>query len=431
MRSGKFMKESMIESQKYQQKFFFLMSLLVIMYLRSPQIFNYGRFWAEEANVYFVTAYCENPIKMFFYVYWRTGYYYLFANLASILSVHMVPIKWAPLVTTYLSAAVIVILLGIILFNESYLFRTEASKYTACFIALFAPSATGEVWVNTINSQVYFGMIAVVLLFINDDHISRKLKAFYNTLLFISGLSGLYAVVLIPLYALKTKYIKTKNSRIQLSILAVGTVIQGGIVVYSKYTSQLAETKLRLDPLYEIMTQTLYFDLITPLIGNKYSLSHINSFVGMFGSELFAVVFVSLLLSCVTIGAYLSLYNNDRKIILSLYGIFFILVCFTNLGAHGSIGGRYSVFPGFIVMIILMVVSMHSVYPVIRICAGIILFSSLMNGVTMYNSLGDAHFFNSKCPTWERQISEWEKNPNMPIKVWPFPGWQINIPSCK
>ena len=62
----------------------FLIILFFISYLRSPDIFNNGRFWGEDGAVYFQHAIQNSFIDNFFKIYSPTeGYYNLFPSFSS------------------------------------------------------------------------------------------------------------------------------------------------------------------------------------------------------------------------------------------------------------------------------------------------------------------------------------------------------------
>lgn len=171
------MKEIVLTHQK--KLAIFLGIILAIIY-RSPELFIQPRFWAEEAPTYFKYAYENSFLDGLFMVVGggEAGYLLLLGNISAVLAT-LVPLKYAPFVTTYFSLFIYLIPFIIILWGNSYVWDTPLKKILAVLIVLFSPSvSTPEVWLNMVNSQVYCGIISLCILFEKDD-ISTKQTIFY------------------------------------------------------------------------------------------------------------------------------------------------------------------------------------------------------------------------------------------------------------
>ena len=107
-----------IKYSKYKILLFFL--ILFLIFYRSPYIFIYGRFVAEEGSVYFANAFKSNFINTIFFTDYISGYFNFWANLSSFFS-SIVPIKFAPLVTVYLSLVPKLLIFFFIL-NKNFFF---------------------------------------------------------------------------------------------------------------------------------------------------------------------------------------------------------------------------------------------------------------------------------------------------------------------
>ena len=73
-------------------------------------------------------------------------------------------------------------------------------------ILFLSPPFIAEIWLNTLNSQIYLCLISILILFMIN--LSNFQKKFNNFLIFISGLSGIYTCALLPFFI--HKYIKDK-----------------------------------------------------------------------------------------------------------------------------------------------------------------------------------------------------------------------------
>lgn len=70
---------------------------LVLVVVRIPAILTEGRFWAEEAVIYYAAAWNRPWLEALFTVH--TGYLNLGASAATLLALHTVHLEWAPIVT--------------------------------------------------------------------------------------------------------------------------------------------------------------------------------------------------------------------------------------------------------------------------------------------------------------------------------------------
>ena len=67
--------------------------------------------------------------------------------------------------------------------------RLPARRIAACLIVLLAPSSIGEVWLNSINSQIYCGLIALCILCEDLRRASTRRIGLYALLLLFCGLA--------------------------------------------------------------------------------------------------------------------------------------------------------------------------------------------------------------------------------------------------
>ena len=77
---------------------FLLATYAAVVLLRMPDILIKRRFWAEEGEVYFHNAWNERWYDALFAVH--SGYLNLSASIATLLAAHLVPLEFAPLVST-------------------------------------------------------------------------------------------------------------------------------------------------------------------------------------------------------------------------------------------------------------------------------------------------------------------------------------------
>ena len=106
-------------------KIYFIFFILIIAYLRSPYIFKFGRFVAEEGEFWFRNSFIEGPLFGLTQVYIGSGYFNLWANISSVLA--LIPdLEYAPLITVYCAFFVQLFLYIFIIFHKSkFLYNFE------------------------------------------------------------------------------------------------------------------------------------------------------------------------------------------------------------------------------------------------------------------------------------------------------------------
>ena len=155
-------------------KIIFLLLLLLISFSRSPFLFLEGRFIGEEAVHFFKYSYFNEWYKTLFYIEGISGYYYLTANINAIFA-NLLPISKAPLATVYGSLIILFLIFLITLNTSSFLFKNIIDKYLGCLIVLLSPPFVAEIWLNSINTQVYLGILTIIILLINFEKNENKI----------------------------------------------------------------------------------------------------------------------------------------------------------------------------------------------------------------------------------------------------------------
>lgn len=314
--------------------FFLIISAGLIILLKAPNLIIFPRFWAEEGAVHFKFAYENNLIDSIQFVYWRSGYYNLFTNLVTEIA-SSIPLVYAPFVTTGFAFVVQLIPYIILLTGDSCLFDKEYKKIFGFLVLAFLPSMVGEIWLNTINSQIWFGLIGLFLLFENFEKISSKRKYFYRLLFFTGGLTGLYLLVFYPFFTVKAILEKNKEIVVCCFILTVALCIQL-YVFYLAIDSSLLNEKRFSNIGIQSIKFVFFFQFIVPIIGNN------TNFM------LILITAIYFFFICVPI-------NKKDKVSIALFLSWLSMAAFTILGSlHGDPGSRYSIISGYILLFFLI-----------------------------------------------------------------------------
>ena len=183
---------------KHKLKISILIIISFFSYWRSPYIFKHGRFMAEEGSKHFANAWENGFWEGLFYVEMEAGYFNFIANLLTAIS-SLINIELSPMITVYGSLIFILLPSYFLLFRESLFFDTNSKKIIGSFLLFITPPFVPEIWVNSINTQIYLCISSILILFmINLNNLQKKINHIF---IFVAGFSGVYTCCLLPLFA--------------------------------------------------------------------------------------------------------------------------------------------------------------------------------------------------------------------------------------
>jgi len=354
----------------------FLCLILFVIFYRSPCFLLEGTFQQDEF-VFYKNSLENGFIKGLFYVYPGAGYFNFWTNLSTGISTFFTQ-DMAKVVVTYFALSVKLLIFFYIYFFQSKIFVKKAHKIFAISIILFGPPMTPEVWMTTIHSNEYFGILAFVLLFHDFDKSKSTAKKFVRTLVFFSGLSSIYAVTLTPVYFIKYFLIRTKDNLYNFLSIFSAFLIQAIIVVIYNILNvshiqrfQIEISKL-ISYIYNVVVRSFFGSTVPKKIfyeTNIYSLPKFNYLI------IFLFIFIILF----------SLFYifKKRDLILNLIVLSLIFIStFVMMGSlyPSFVGGRYAVVPGIILIFLIFRIFITENNPLIKNFCAILLASSLIVG---------------------------------------------------
>jgi hypothetical protein len=192
--------------------------------LRLPEVFFAGRLWAEEGRWFYFYAIRHPWLASIFKPY--GGYLNLCANIAGVIAYHLFPIDDAPRVTLVISLVFQLLPAILLLTSRAWWLRPRLNLAVALLLLVGAPSAE-EAWLNTLHSQFFMALCVALILAIDVETGWRAI--FHRGILFLAPLFGLPAVILFPLFALRTVLDRSAGRLIQSAILLFGSLLQLGI----------------------------------------------------------------------------------------------------------------------------------------------------------------------------------------------------------
>ncbi len=399
--------------------------------LRQPAYLLEPSFFAEEGTTYFVRAWHAPWHRALLQA--PSGYFLLFTNLAAVCAAHLVALRHAPQVTTLLALVVQLAPVASIAFGAAPEWRSTGRKAVGIAIVLFA-SLSDEIWLNTINSQCYFAVLAVLILLEPAD--ASPARTWVNAgLLALCGASGPVAASLAPLYALQAWLSRRRAPCILAIVISTCLLVQVATVVATRGGPYFAGRGSGIH-LVTVGGQVWMRSLILPVLGPRAAESFARGLLAWTGGDLgsplaMATGAVLLGLAGGTVVWLARPLAPSRRV--ALAGSYLVITCVVTLLASGnqrrflesaSQASRYFYAPG-VVLLLLLAENAWLSCPVprgsrVRAC-GVLLGVGLALGIARFRT---STRWQPDWPRWTDQVLRWEREPRERLLIWP-PGWAI------
>ena len=341
---------------------------------------------AEEGSIFFANAYKYDFFHSLLFIDFKSGYFNFWANISGIIS-NFFPLKVAPLISNYLAILPKILIIYFIFYRRSYFTNKFEYKLILCLIVFISPQNVPEIWLNSINSQIY-----------------KKIQDKFNFI-----------------------------------IITVCTFIQLIIVLYSKYQNLIASGKLHsinLDLIYNF----LYNTSIKSFLGtyfSKFIYFKLDLGVNFSVLLLMAAGFISLSLFVNFFKKNILLNKDEKFILITILYSFFATSIIVLVGATFQyVGGRYAVLPSLYLLCLFLFLFKILVGFKLRLLFLIMLIFSITTGayefrpVSKYSKYNYIKFLDCiKCPNWSDEVSKYESNKNYRLKIWPYPRKTMTLSS--
>jgi hypothetical protein len=410
--------------------------------LREPYLLQHPRFWAEEGLVYFQFGTTHSILRTLFYVYTPSNYLSLATNIAAILSSRTAfyfGLLYAPIASTLFGYAIQALTMVAILFVKSRLFDCLWKAVAGCMIVIFAPTATDEIWLNSLHSMSFLGVIALVLLFAEMEGWPKWVRWGARATLLFCGLSSPYALALLPVFLILAWRTKDRERKVQCVILTACVLLQVGVAVKTR----IMLVKKGVDPMRA--TGTLRADasavnifsehMLYPALG--FSLrERVLDITGLKEASFSAASFPPRpLMQTLRPGGWLAFLLlagvlallrgpalfSDTNMVWAAFAIMAIFTCVTAL--YSAPTGRYAFMPGVLFLLLLMANIEAPKGHVYRFVCMATLAWGLAAGMVAYTV---PKF--QEGPAWEGEVKKWEADPSYSLRVWPsFFVREVNI----
>lgn len=396
-----------------------------LIFFRSPYIFFNGRFMSEEGTIFFANAFNHGFLYSLLFVDFNSGYINFWANLSGIFA-SWFPLEFSPRASNLFSAMPMLIVTYYILFEKSYLFLDLKKKIIGCLLVIVSPFIVTEVWLNSINSQIFLGIFTLITALINFENCKLKFTVLF--LLFISGISGVYSCALTPIFLYK--YIKFGNSQDKYNfyILLICTILQFLLIIYSKTSGSLYPGKIH-GLNFDLIINYFYNIIVKSFFG--YSIT--NYFLKFLKLNIFFYILIISIFGLFLFYFSIKFLKNtvsSNFTILSLTYSFLAISGLVLIGAVDNyVGGRYAVLPSLSLVLIIFAFSIFVTNKNFSYILSFFVFFSLSVGIYEYkfNNKYKHFILCYECPNWKNEVAKWKKNKNYPLKIWPYTANKVII----
>lgn len=392
--------------------FYFILSLVKMRaYLFS------GRFWAEEGTFFYYSINQDGFLKGLFYIF--HGHMEFPTNLV-VASSTIFPLQLAPLVTTYLSYFFQIIPIMLVVICRAELGLSRKMIFVVLLVAVGLPQS-GEVWANSINLHFHFALLVVIIAALSPPSNGLR-RYFFRFLIMLSGLSGIPANFLTPLFLLLAFFSGSKERWIQSAILIFTSVFQLSILLYTSFDSNSRDLGgPLLLYLFSFVSQS-FTSPIFPFAAKGITLFLRNVLLDGKGVVIFAALAISaIFLMPFLIRLFRSAIDRDvQRITLAFGAIILVIMSITaalgdkNYLISFSGGGRYFYAPNVIFVIFFL----SSGYRFNIVGKLLVVFLAISSAamVPMYN----------KGPDWNDAYKKAIESNSSTVEIWPL-GWELKF----
>ena len=389
-----------------------------MIYLRRPDAFLHPQFWAEDGTDYFAPAYNHGGLSQLFVPH--AGYLALANRITALAAVHL-PLSWAP--SLFNGVGLICQLLPALVLVSRRSEPLISSRTIRVGVALFYFALPGsfEVDVNLDNAQWHLPLAAALLLLARPAK-TRAGDAFDIAILVLAGLTGPFALLLLPIAIGMAVVRRSRRNYVLLGVAAVTSIVQ---VISMMYSSREAPKSLgaSVGSFSRIIGGRV---VLGPVLGTRGFRSALDHFSGN-----------ALWVLCVLGGAafiLLVLWQSSAELrLFVLFGSLCLAIAlyrprsaaadaWTAFLAPGN-GGRYFVIPMF-TMLVVVGAAIECRFLLLRIGAGLFVLTSIFIGIPSdwsYPAYGNTHY--------QKYVDTFEHLPKGRALTFPQnpPGWRFTL----
>jgi hypothetical protein len=402
-----------------------VLASLALTIWRAPQYLVAPSFWAEDGALYFVGAWNGGVLNGL--IHRPTGYLNLWANLGTSLAAWLVSIgaitmTAAPRVTAVAALVAQLAPIALVATATSPIWGGPIRRAAAVGIVLFG-ARTGGMWLNTINSQYFLALAAVVVLLEPAD-IGRVRSWTYAVVVALAGLSGPVASFVAPLLLVKGWWMRSRAALLVGVVASVCALVQVALLA-SGGPDALG---VRAQGLSALVFALLVWSrtVVLPVFGPTAALQLVGHFDPAAASLLvptWLLATLALLVAALALGA-----PREARGLAAGYALVTI-GSFT--GAVGDVrallrnyegGARYAFVPA-VLLLWLLLANVRADRRVQSLVCVTLLAMGLATSATTWR---EGIRWRESWPVWAAEVEAWRRDPSAPLRIWPKP-WTMQL----
>jgi hypothetical protein len=411
-----------------------MLGFLACMLPKMSSYLSEGRFWAEEASVFFgpINA---SALKVVTFLY---GGQLLLATNVTVWAATMVDFERAPLVTTYGGLLQLCVPIALIIWYQQDL-GLRPLWTCALLVVIAGLPQMPEVLANATCLQFHMLLVVSVIAVLPPRVIeATHARWMFRGLLLWAGLSGVPPNCVVPVLLALAVYERSRERWVQFGLLAATALLQAGLLLLH-WESVLARQpqNVPLIAWFAFESQVIIAPLYGVASGTRLSEVLRSGLRGEPGALMFAVWLMTPAAAVVAV-----LWRQRAQAVWSLgavcvitttLSVTFSLTQDKSQLIHPFNGGRYFFVPS--VLWYLLVAKSVSVFPLRSGPGGAPAHQALRVGLAVYLlavSLAcmvfrPSSFFTSGTP-WRAALREAKQSGSSTVQVWPD-GWEMPIPN--
>lgn len=393
---------------------FFVIALFTYLVLSLVKMRAYlfsGRFWAEEGKYFYADIAQSGFFKGLVYVF--NGHIEFMTN-AVVAASTLVPLKWAPLITTYSSYLLQFIPIALLLKYRNEFSLNRYAVFGVVIIAAGMPQAA-EVWANAINLHFHFALLVALIAALPIT--AQNNTWLFRVLLLAAGLSGIPANFLLPILFFQALRERHRERWIQVAILGACCAMQLAVIA----TQGLGDRKVSFGPITYLMVALAQHEYALVFTAKK-SLRATRHLANIFSGDTHALATAAVGVAFFAAFLYRSLRHITPARIMVVAAMVLSLLSFaTAIGDKTQMispagGGRYFYASNllFVIALFSLLRTQHNKLILIA-CVAITLIAA--KGVKTY----------IKGPDWHREYEQASSQHLDTINIWPT-GWIMKYP---
>ncbi len=407
------------------EKLVLLLGYAVLVLARMPHVVISGRLWAEEGNVYLANAWNNGWWGAIAAIH--EDYLNLAATLATLLAVHLEPLRDAPYVTVAFALG-IQLLPPLLLLTSGLVWLRDRLPLIAALLLVLTPPLSSEVWLNSITS--HFHMMVAVGIILAAPLRGGAVGALRGAVLLAAPLCGPGSIFAAPLFVLRALCDRSRGRAGQAALICAASLVQ--MAIYATHYAPGRHLALSLPLLLIVL---FVKNLLVPLAGAHLARIADGHFIlpSLLAHHWPLLPIAGSVLGFGLLGA--AILQRAREEVAWLYACALVMALLSYMGAmlggtdmaSVDFGMRYGYAP--MVLIGLSVLGLAATARgTTRLVAGAL--------VAWLIVIGAAEYFQvpremASGPDWRAEVAAWRANPAHLLKTWPGGPWVFALDPAK